>query len=108
MSLVLDLLLVFCASFAKRYAQLKDFTLKERNKRVELDALMNPTLSLITVGCPDEPDSLPHYSEGSLLYNVLTSVSEHCASAEKPSSLRLDHPHVPTKPPVWDGGDEFH
>ena len=45
---VLDLLLVFCASFATGYVRLKDFTLKVMNKRVELDVRMSPTLFLIT------------------------------------------------------------
>ena len=42
--LVLVFLLVFCASFATGYVRLKDFTLKERDKRVELDVrMMNQT-----------------------------------------------------------------
>ena len=31
-----------------------------------------------------------------------------CASAEKPSSPRLDHPSVPAKPPVWHHGNGRH
>ena len=38
----------FYVTFAMGCARQKDFTLKERNKRVELDARMHPTLSHIT------------------------------------------------------------
>ena len=48
MPLVLGLPLVSCASFATGYAQHEDLTLKDTNKRVDLDARMKPTLSPIT------------------------------------------------------------
>ena len=62
MPLVLGSPLVSYASSAADYVRHNDFTLKERNKRVELDVRMNPTLSL------------SHYNECLLLYNVFTSI----------------------------------
>ena len=50
--LVLDSLLVFCASPTTSFARLKGFTVKVMNRRLELDVRMNPTLSPITTKCP--------------------------------------------------------
>ena len=48
------------ASFAMFFVRHKDFTLRERHRCVELDALMNPTLS--------------HYNECPLLCNFFASI----------------------------------
>ena len=74
----------------------KDFTLRERNKYVELDARMNPTLS--------------HYNECPLLYIFFCVGLEMscCSTTESPSFPRLDHADSSKKPPVWNRSDGCH
>ena len=76
MPLVLELLLVFCASSATDYVRQKDFTLKERGERVELEVRMTPTLS--------------HYNECPLLYNMFTSFWARAAAHPRRSHLLHD------------------
>ena len=61
--LALGPLLVSYASSSMVFVRYKDFTPRERNKCVELDARMNPTLSL------------SHYNECPLLLNFFLSQS---------------------------------
>ena len=42
------------------------------------------------VGCPDEPDSLPHYNQCLLLYNLLNSIWEHAAALPRRGHLLHD------------------
>ena len=64
MPLVLDsLLFFFYASFAAGCVRHKGFTPKERNKSVELDARMNPTLSHATMSVPCCTVCLPLYGD---------------------------------------------
>ena len=61
-------------------------------------------------GCPNEPDSLPHYNECPLLYNLFTSIWGQAMALPRRSHLLhdFDHPVVPTKSSIWDCGNGLH
>ena len=45
---------------------------------------------LCRVGCPDAPDSLPHYNECPLLYNLFSSIWEHATALPRRGHLLHD------------------
>ena len=74
----------------------KDFTLRERNKDVELDAQMNPILSCTATNAL----SCITFSLG---------LETSCwSTTERPSFPRLDHPDFSTKPSTWNCSDGCH
>ena len=89
----LGLPLLSCASFTTGYVRHKDFTLKERNKRVELDVRMSS-----------------HYNECPRLYNMFTSFCGQSTVLPRRNHLLHDliTPGVHEKPPIWDRCDGLH
>ena len=55
------------------------------------------------IGCPDELDSLTHYSECPRLYNTFLETCYDIAT-EKSFFTWLDHPCITAKPAIWHCG----
>ena len=89
--LVLDPLLVFLRNLCNGLCTAKRFHTEGEEQTCR-------------VGCPDAPDSLPHYNECPLWYNLFSSLWEHATSLPRRNHLLHDMitQVFPTKSPIWD------